>query len=200
MVKTYNDKEIDKLVRILKNNGVISVPTDTLYGLCGIISSKEAYDKLIDIKGRDKSKSFPVMCSDIKQIEGIAVVNDVAREIINKFMPGPITIVLKKKDNIDDWVTNGKDTIAIRMATSKTLEELIKKVNCPLFMTSANKSGESPCINIDEIKESCPSIDGILEGKVIFGQGSTIIDCTTNNIKILREGPITLEQILNSKE
>ena len=140
------------------------------------------------------------MCSDIKQIEEIAVVNDVARKIINQFMPGPITIVLKKKDNIDDWVTNGKDTIAIRMATSKTLEELIKKVNCPLFMTSANKSGESPCINIDEIKESCPSIDGILEGKVIFGQGSTIIDCTTESIMILREGPITLEQILNSKE
>lgn len=195
MIKRYKENEIDELVEILKNNGVISVPTDTLYGFCAIINSQQAYKKLIEVKNRPENKAFPVMCANKEQIESIVFVDEKVKKLIKAFMPGPITLVLKKKMNLPDYITNGKDTIAIRMATSKILKDLIEKVESPVFMTSANQSGKLPCKNLDEIEKACPMLDGMLEGNIVFGEGSTILDCSLEEIKILREGPITLEQI-----
>lgn len=194
-MKIYKQDEIDKLAEILKNDGVISVPTDTVYGVCARINSKRAYEKLINVKNRPLNKAFPIMCVDEKQIKEIAVVDKRAEELIKKFMPGPITLILYKKPNQPDYINNGKETIAIRMATSKVLEELIRKTESPLFMSSANQSGEPTCKTIEEIEKKCPMLDGIMEGKITFGHGSTIVDCTTEKIKIIRQGPITEEQI-----
>ena len=76
-------------------------------------------------------------------------------------MPGPITIILKKKSTLASYITNGKDTVAIRLATSNILKELIEKVGCPLFMTSANISGEKPCNNLEEIEKNSRCKKGI---------------------------------------
>ena len=200
MIKRYKKNEIEKLVKILKNDGVISVPTDTVFGICARINSETAHDKLIAVKNRPIKKSFPVMCASKEQIKSIAIVNDVAEKLIKSFMPGPITLVLKKNKNLPEYVTNGKDTIAIRMATSKTIEEIINKLGSPIFMTSANQSGEPTCTSLDEIEKMCPNLDGMMEGNVIFSKGSTIIDCSDDEIKILREGPITIEQINEIKK
>jgi len=81
------------------------------------------------------------------------------------------------------------------MATSKVVKELIIKTGYPIFMSSANQSGEPTCTNLDEIENECPNLDGMMEGTVKFGKGSTIVDCTSKEIKILRDGPITIEQI-----
>lgn len=197
MIKRYKQTEVDELVKILKSDGVISVPTDTVYGLCARISSKNAYNKLVKVKDRPDEKAFPVMCANIEQIKSIAHVNEKTKKIINEFMPGPITLVLYKNRELPDYVTNGKDTIAIRMATTKVIKEIIEKVESPLFMTSANKSGKPTCNNLDEIEKACPQLDGILEGNVIFTEGSTIVDCTSDELKILRKGPILIEQLLD---
>ena len=197
MIKRYKQNEIDKLVEILINDGVISVPTDTVYGVCARINSKKAYDKLVKVKNRPGNKMFPVMCADEEQIRSIAMIDKKAEKIIKEFMPGPITIVL---NSIDGKINNGYDeykTVAVRMATSKELKELIKRIGSPLFMSSANQSGEPICKNLDEIEKLCPLIDGMLEGDIVYGKGSTIVDCTSEEIKIIREGPITKEQILS---
>ena len=199
MIKRYKKNEIEKLVKILKNDGVISVPTDTVFGICARINSKIAHDKLITVKNRPIKKSFPVMCASKEQIKSIAIVNDVAEKLIKSFMPGPITLVLKKNKNLPEYVTNGKDTIAVRMATSETIKKLILELESPIFMTSANQSGEPTCTNLDEIENECPNLDGMMEGSVKFGKGSTIVDCVSKELKILREGPITIEQINNLK-
>ena len=195
MIKRYKKNEIEKLVKILKNDGVISVPTDTVFGICARINSKIAHDKLITVKNRPIKKSFPVMCANEEQIKSIAIVNDVAEKLIKSFMPGPVTLVLKKNKNLPEYITNGKDTIGVRMATSEAIEKLILELNSPIFMTSANQSGKPTCSSLDEIEKACPNLDGMMEGNVIFSKGSTIIDCSTSEIKILREGPITIEKI-----
>ena len=195
MIKRYKSNEIEEMARILKNNGVISVPTDTVFGICARMNSKIAYHKLIEVKKRPANKSFPVMCADEEQIKSIAIVNETAEKIIKAFMPGPITLVLKKNNILPEYITNGKDTIAVRMATSDSIKELIEKIESPIFMTSANQSGNSECNNLDEIEKTCPLLDGIMEGKVSFSKASTIVDCTSEKIKILRVGPISLEQI-----
>ena len=196
-MEIYNQNQIEELSQILKKDGVISVPTDTVYGICSRINSKKAHDKLMKVKNRPESKLFPIMCADEEQIKSIAIVNEKAKILIKNFMPGPITIILRKNPKLPKYINNGKETIAVRMATSKELRKLIQKIGSPVFMTSANKSGEPVCKSLEEIEKCCPKLDGIMEGKVSFGQSSTIVDCTSEKIKILREGPISEKEILN---
>ncbi len=195
MIKRYKEDEINELAHILKNNGIISVPTDTVFGICARINSKIAYDKLVMTKGRSKNKPFPIMCANIEQIKQIAIVNKLAEKIIKKFMPGPITIVLKRNSTLSNYITNRKNTIAIRMATSRAIEDLILKTGSPIFMTSANQSGTPECTSLDEIEKTCPLLDGMMIGKVFYSKASTIVDCTSKKIKILRQGPISLEEL-----
>ena len=191
----YQPDKLKELVKILKNDGVICVPTDTVYGLCARMDSQTAYDNLIKVKNRPTNKLFPIMCSDEEQIKSIAVVNENAEKLIKAFMPGPITLILEKREHIPEYVNNGSETIAVRMAASKVLKDLITKLGCPVFMSSANQSGEPTCSSIDEIEKSCPTLDGILLGNVSFNKASTIVDCSSEEIKIIRPGPITIEDI-----
>ena len=194
-MKIYNKTQINELANILKNDGVLAVPTDTVYGLCARMNSKKAREHLIEIKNRPENKAFPIMCNSLEQIKSIAKVDKKTEKIIDTFMPGPITLVLLKSDNVPNYINEGSSEVGVRMATSKALEELIEKTESPIFMTSANISGESVCKNIEEIQEKFHNIDGILEGEVSYGQASTIVDCTSYEIKIIREGPILLEDI-----
>lgn len=197
-MKRFKQSETSELAEILKNDGVISVPTDTVYGVCSRICSKKAHDNLVKTKNRPYNKLFPVMCADEEQIKSTALVNEKAELLIRKFMPGPITLVLPKQPNLSEYINNGGPTIAIRMATSKPVEDLIKKTGSPIFMSSANQSGEPVCSSLDEIEKACPTLGGMMEGEVSFGKGSTIVDCTSDTVKILREGPISLQQILEA--
>ena len=136
------------------------MPTDTVFGICARINSEIAHDKLITIKNRSIKKSFPVMCANEEQIKSIAIVNDVAKKLIKSFMPGPITLVLNKNKNLPEYVTNGKDTIAVRMANIRNNKKLILELGSPIFMTSANQSGESILVpDLDEIEKMCPKLD-----------------------------------------
>lgn len=114
-------------------------------------------------------------------------------------MPGPITLVLNKKSDAISYINNRgesvTDELAVRMAPTKILEELITKVDSPLFLTSANKSGEPICNSLEEIEKTCPALDGMLEGEPSLKEASTIVDCTKDNIVIQRSGPISIEQI-----
>lgn len=195
MIKRYKESEIKEVIDILKKDGVISVPTDTVYGLCARISSVIAYNNLMMVKNRPSTKRFPIMCANEEQIKDIAIVDEKAEKIIKAFMPGPITLILRKKAELPEYINNGGDTIAIRMATSNILKEIILALGTPVFMTSANQSGKEVCTSLDEIEIQCPKLNGMLDGKVTFGKSSTIIDCSLSDIKILREGPITLQQI-----
>ena len=194
-MKRYSQNQIDELAKILKNDGVISVPTDTVFGICARINSEKAYKNLVRVKNRPVTKPFSVMCADEEQIRSIAIVDKKASDLIKAFMPGPITLILKKKPEIPGFITNGLSTIAVRMATSNAVKDLIKKTESPVFMSSANQSGEPICITLDEIERKCPLLDGMMEGAVSYGRESTIVDCTLDEVKILRTGPISLEQI-----
>lgn len=194
-MKIFKNNEIDEIVQILKNDGVIAVPTDTVYGLCACMNSKKAQENLIKIKNRPENKNFPVMCANLEQIKKIAQVSEKTEKIIKSLMPGPITLILKKTASVPEFVNKNSNEIGIRMATSKALEKLILKIGEPIFMTSANLSGKPVCKSQNEIKNTLPMIDGILEGKVMYDQSSTILDCTTDEIKIIRHGPISIDQI-----
>ena len=187
-MRRFKPEEIQEIIEILKNDGV------TVYGVCSQVSSHQAEENLRNVKHRPLTKAFPVMCADLEQIEEIAEVDERAKKVIEGFMPGPITVILKRKDGVNLSQEN-LDTIAIRMATSTTLAKIIKDLGRPIFMTSANQSGEPTCTSLDEIEKNCPDLDGMLEGGVSFGEASTIVDCTKEELVILRPGPITMQDI-----
>ena len=101
-MKRYRQNDIDIVIRILKEDGVISVPTDTVYGICARVHSSKAFNKLVEVKNRPSNKNFPVMCSDIEQIKSIGIVDEKTEKLIHAFMPGPITLVLRKKPKLLD--------------------------------------------------------------------------------------------------
>lgn len=194
-MKRFRQTDIDEMAEILRNDGVISVPTDTVYGVCARMNSEKAQENLRDVKHRPLTKAFPVMCADEAQIKQIAYVDERSEKLIRAFMPGPVTFILKKKEEVPAYVNGGLPTLAIRMATSDALRNLISALGEPVFMTSANQSGQPTCTSLDEIEKACPTLDGMMEGNVSFGEASTIIDCTQEEIKILRQGPVTMDQI-----
>mgnify|MGYP002552188905 FL=1 len=199
-MKRYKQSETKKIATILKNDGVISVPTDTVYGICTRINSSKAYDNLVKVKNRPSNKAFPVLCNDLEQIKSIAFVDNKALKLIKAFMPGPLTLVLNKRPEALSYINNSgsreTDEVAVRMIASKFLNKLIEKVGSPLFLTSANKSGMDVCKNLEEIEKECPTLDGMVIGDVSFGEASTIVDLTGDDVKIQRQGPISDDEIM----
>jgi L-threonylcarbamoyladenylate synthase len=106
-------------------------------------------------------------------------------------------VILEKRKEIPDFVNGGMPTLAIRMATSDALEKLIRAAGSPLLMTSANRSGEKTCETPDEIELACMGLDGIMNGIPTFHEASTIIDCSKEQVKILRKGPVSEEQVMH---
>lgn len=194
-MKRFTENQIEEMAEILRNNGVLSVPTDTVYGVCARMDTMEAQENLRNVKNRPAAKAFPIMCADEAQIASICHITEMDHLLIEAFMPGPVTLILRKKEHVSSSVNGGMDTLAIRMATSDALKRLIQTLGVPVFMTSANQSGEPVCTCLDEIEKSCPLLDGMMEGDVSFGEASTIIDCTSGEVGILRQGPVTMDQI-----
>ena len=194
-MRRFREEETEELAEILNHDGVISVPTDSVFGVCARMDSEAAQEHLRDVKHRPLTKAFPIMCSDEAQIKTVAEVTPLGEKMIRAFMPGPVTLILKKKAEVPAYVNGNMETLAVRMATSEPVKKLIEAVGCPLFMTSANQSGQPVCTSLDEIEHACPDLDGMMEGEPHFGEASTIIDCTKEEPVILRQGPVTMEQI-----
>ena len=139
------------------------------------------------------------MVSGVDEIQKYAEVDEAIQRCINKFLPGPLTMLLKAKENVPSWVTCNTGIIGIRIPSNNEALTLLKTVGKPLLVPSANKAGEKPAMNSKEVKDIfLDELDYIVEGSAIGGLPTTIVDFTTNNIKILREGPISLNEILDA--
>ena len=191
--------EIELIKKALENHGVIAFPTETVMGLGVFYDDFEAYNKLNKVKNRPEDKPYTMMLGDTKNIAKYAYVDDRANKIIDAFMPGSITVLLKAKANVPGYVTHNTGIIGIRVPSLEDIQDMLNKVGKPLLVPSANKSGEKPAFNSEEVKNIFEDeLDYIVEGKCIGGVPSTLVDLTNDNIKILREGPISLDMILNA--
>ena len=189
-----NDFGLAKM--ILDDSGVVAFPTETVMGLGIYFDDPKAYDYLNKIKNRPNDKPYSMMLGDVKHISKYAFVTPDAQKIINAFMPGPITLLLKAKDNIPTYVTHNTGIIGIRVPAMREILHFIKYCERPLLVPSANKSGEKPAMNSEEVKDIFQSEVGyIFKGACPGGIPSTIVDLTGEQVKILREGPISLEDI-----
>ena len=183
-----------QIINAMIEGGILAFPTDTVFGL-GSICEKEAMLKVYEAKGRSFDKPLPMMCNSLEMIERYAYVSEDAKKIIEKFVPGPLTIIFRKREEVGSHVTNGKDTIGIRVPDDEWILSIIKDIGKPLMVTSANISGAGSLLKWqDVLDEMDGKIDGIVMEDARGDAASTIID-VTDGIKILREGPISLEEI-----
>jgi len=181
-------KSVEKIAEYAKIRPVI-IPTDTLYGLC--MSIYGDISEVYKLKRRDLSKPIPVGVADLKMMESLVFLGETAKILINHFMPGPLTLVLKAKKKIFGW-----DKIAVRIPNHPIPLALMERIG-PITLTSANISGEKNPVTIEDTMkiEVKYRIDcGRLEGKP-----STVVDLT-GEINLIREGAIPYSQILKVLE
>lgn len=192
----YTKKDVQKVCEQLQKGKVIAFPTDTVYGLGVSYDDEKALLALKEAKVRPDSKPIPMMVSTLKQMEEVAYVDEKAKKLMNAFMPGAFTIVLKKKENIADYVSNGLNTIAIRMPDDEFVLNLITLLDKAMLVSSANISDMPSCSTSEEVLLQLDGrIDGIVMGESGGSSASTIVDASKDEIKILRIGPISEEAI-----
>lgn len=195
MTKIVTQQDIQQICEVIQNGGIVAFPTETVYGLGIRFNDQEALDHLMEAKNRDYSKAITLMVADSKDILQYAYVSDKAQKIIKQFMPGMITLIFKKKESVDDIMTNGKSTIGIRIPDSEFVLSLLKKVG-PMLVTSANLSHHQNTTSTKEVLQQLDGrIDMIVDGKTSDNVASTVVDVSQDEMKILRAGKITKEQI-----
>ncbi|MCR1951759.1 MULTISPECIES: L-threonylcarbamoyladenylate synthase [unclassified Clostridium] len=197
-------KNIDKDIKYLKeaadiiyNGGVVAFPTETVYGLGANALNDEAVEKIFNAKGRPQDNPLIVHVSS-KDISGLVKeVPEIAQRLIDRFWPGPLTIILNKKEIIPNRTSANLDTIGVRMPNNNIALKLIELSGCPIAAPSANISGRPSPTEVERcIEDLNGRIDYIIGGeKSNVGVESTIVDCTVNPPMVLRPGGITLEML-----
>ncbi|AFS83357.1 L-threonylcarbamoyladenylate synthase [Candidatus Nitrosopumilus sediminis] len=196
-MKVNCDKEgIRTASQIITKGGIAVFPTDTVYGIGCDPYNKTSVEKIYEIKSRDITKSLPVLTHSKETAKKIAQFNTITEKIADKFWPGPLTMILKVTDDKIKESLNLKDKIAIRVPNQKCTLELLQKCNF-LVGTSANVSGNSSHTNPKDCLQSLEGYDVFVDGGIISGKGeSTIIEIENSKIKIIREGSLNKEEIL----
>ena len=187
---------LEDALKALNDHQVIAFPTETVFGLGVFYDDFEAYNLLNKVKNRHEDKPYTMMLYDINEINKYADVDKKYLPIIKKYMPGSLTILVKAKENVPNYVTHNTKIIGIRIPSNKEALELLRFVKKPLLVPSANKADQKPALCDEEVKAIFnDEIRVIISGKAIGGQASTIIDLTGDEIKLIRKGPIPLEEL-----
>ncbi len=188
---------IRKAGQIIASGGLVAFPTETVYGLGGSALSADSAGKIYRAKGRPSDNPLIVHISDIKDAEKIAYVNEAYYALAEAFMPGPLTVVMHKKDIIPDAVTGGLDSVAVRYPDNRVALELIKAAGVPVAAPSANSSGmPSPTTAGHVMNDLDGKIDMILDyGECSIGVESTVISLKDNGCEILRPGAVTADML-----
>lgn len=198
----YFDK-LKEISEIIKNGGIVVFPTETVYGIGTNGLNKEAISRLYEVKQRPTSKPISLLVSSIEMVDMVAKdITDMEYKLMDNFFPGPLTIILKKKSNVPDNLTNNTDTVGIRMPDNIIAKKLIEYAKVPIATPSANISGKPSGTDINYIMENFKDkvdyyIDG---GQSKLGIGSTIVKVENGYPLILREGSISKEQIFECLE
>ena len=192
---TFKEKEILKTE--LDNDKVIAFPTETVFGLGANSESEIAFNNLVKVKNRNPDKPFTLMCYSIEQVKDIVEINSIAEKLVKKFMPGSITLLLKHKPGITNYLHLNSEYVGVRIPNNEDLQGFLKFYGKPLLVPSANKADEIPAKSIEEVKNYFEEeIDYCVIGSCTTNLPSTIIQVNNDDIKIIRQGPISLEEIM----
>ncbi len=190
-------EKLKEAAKIIRDGGLVAFPTETVYGLgCDGLNEK-AVKRLYSVKGRRPTKPVILHIHTPLQAEELAEVNDVARALMDEFFPGPLALVLKKKEIVPDVTSGYTGKIAVRMPANRVALKLIELSETAIAAPSANKSGGiSPTRAEDVIEEFGDEIDAVVDGgETNVGIESTVLDVSGDKAVVLRIGAVTLEEL-----
>ncbi|HEX2896591.1 MAG TPA: L-threonylcarbamoyladenylate synthase [candidate division Zixibacteria bacterium] len=188
---------VDKAVRVLNSGELVVAPTDTRYGLLAKVDDLDAVNRLFEIKGREANKPSAVFISNVKMLDECAHVSHKAQILANKFLPGPLTLVLKSKQDLGKFFTLNKMT-GFRISSSPLITNLVQHTG-PLSATSANLSGEKELDSVAEIRKQLgDKIELYIDGGKLNNPASTVVSVIDDQVRILREGAIAKKEILDA--
>jgi L-threonylcarbamoyladenylate synthase len=195
--KTLMEDQVELAIEVLKEGGVVAFPTDTVYGIGANAFTEQAVAKIYRIKQRPRHLALPLLISSKPDLERVArVVPEVAWRLADRFLPGGLTLVLKKAAVVPDIVAPG-DTVAVRIPDHPVPIALIRGLGAPLIGTSANPSGGASPVTAREVQEQLGNkVDLIVDGgRCRWGVESTVVDVSGELPRILREGVVSRREI-----
>ena len=189
--------DVAKAAEILLSGGIVGMPTETVYGLAACALDKTAVARIFDVKGRPTKHPLIIHLSPDADPSQWGELNDEARALAEAFWPGPLTLLLRRTSIVPDWVTGGRDTVALRVPSHPMAVELLKRVGTGLVAPSANKFGRvSPTTAEHVLLDLGDDVDLILDGGACdVGVESTIVECLDQSVTVLRPGAISSGEI-----
>jgi L-threonylcarbamoyladenylate synthase len=198
IISSKHPSAISQAINILQCFGLIAFPTDTVYGLAAPAFDPEGIKRLYRVKGRNNTKAIGLLLGNYEQLDQVAIgISKTARKLAERFWPGPLTLVLNRHPSLPE-ILAPEPTIGVRVPDHPDALALMELTG-PLAVTSANLSGEQPARTAEDVLDQLEGrvhliIDG---GRCPGGVPSTVVDCTTPEVEILRPGPITSNQLQN---
>jgi len=187
---------IEQVSRCLVNGGVAAVPTETYYGLAADCFNEKAVEKIFQIKKRDYGKPLLLLINDEVQLFRIVEeVPELYRPLMEKYWPGPLTLIFPAKPHLPSLVTGGTGTIGVRISSNFIVRKLLQSIDTPITATSANISGMLPPVTPAQVQVMFDGkLDYILDGgETTGGPASTIIGYSGNTLKIVRQGALDIK-------
>ena len=191
-------ENLSAAVQVLKGGDVIVFPTETLYGLGADALNDAAVEKVFQLKGRDPRNPIPVLVADQEMLHTlVAKIPTVAQKLMDRYWPGPLTLVLPGRKNIPKPLCNPTGGIAVRISSQPIAALLIKGLGRPLTATSANPSGKEPARTLQEAKTYfADRVELFVDGGTLTSKsGSTVVEVIEDNVKVVREGEISASEL-----
>jgi tRNA threonylcarbamoyl adenosine modification protein (Sua5/YciO/YrdC/YwlC family) len=187
-----SDREIDKVVKILQNDGVVIYPTDSVYAICCSLHSKKGFERIVKIKNINKKKAtFSLICDSLSNLSDYAKVDTPTFKVLKKNLPGAFTFILKASNKVPDKLLSKRKQIGLRIPDNKIATGLVKQLECPLLSSSIKIDDDFiEYIGDPELIEE--KFGNFVDVCINGGPGgiipSTIVDCTNSEFEIIRQG------------
>ena len=193
-ILTTTLENVKEAAEAVKEGGLVVYPTETVYGLGCDPFNVSAVKRLIKAKGA-RDKALPILAHSVHDVKRVAELTEKGEELARKFWPGPLTLILPRKD-LPDIVTLGSATVGVRIPKNSVALKLLEFSGGLLVGTSANKTGAlSSSTALEAYKQLKDEVDVVLDGGVVeFGVSSTVLDLTSKDPKIIRKGPLTIKE------
>jgi len=195
-----SQEAIEEAVQRIRSGGIIAFPTETFYGLGVDPFNPAAVERLYASKGREAGKAIPIIIDELGRVEGIiGTISAESRTLIKKFWPGPLTLLFATSSRLSSALTGGTGKIGIRIPSHPVALRLLRAIGQPITATSANRSGQPGATTAAEVHEMLGEhLDLIVDGgETPGGIGSTIVDTSFHPPRLIREGKIPYQEILD---
>jgi len=195
MTRSVRPEQKDELVKALKNGAIAAFPTETVYGLGAVYGDDKALSRLYEAKGRNAAKAITLMLYGVDELGEYAEVDEKILRLARTFMPGRLTLVMRRRDTVPAARVGGLDTIGIRIPDSDFVLSLLKETG-PMWVTSANVSGGANTRTDQEVLDQLDGkIDYVVEGHTDSSVASTVADVSGDDLIILREGVLSEDEL-----